>query len=80
MTQVSIAAASTSSGIAIAVVANVAASSSFHAPRRLAIDQAASGRKSANSSGSACGSSATSRANGETSSCADSEAARVPSA
>ena len=52
VTQVSIAAASTISGIAITVVTSVAASSSSQAPRRVAIDQAASGRKTANSSGS----------------------------
>ena len=40
----------------MATVTKVAASSWFHSPRRLAISQAASGRKSAVSSGSACGS------------------------
>ena len=39
-------AAATTIGIAIATVTNVAASSSFQAPRRLALVQAASGRKS----------------------------------
>ena len=55
MTHVSTTPASKSSGIAIAVVAIVAASNSSHAPRRLAIVHAASGRNTANSSGSACG-------------------------
>ena len=51
-------------GIAIAVVTNVAASSSSQASRRLASSQAASGRKSAVSSGTACGRSETSRSAG----------------
>ncbi len=55
-TQVSTAAAATRTGTAIATVTNVAASRSFHAPRREAMVHAASGRNSAVSSGRACGS------------------------
>ena len=47
---------------------------------RLAIDQAASGRKSANSSGSACGSSATSSTNGRDAELEAMPAALLPSA
>ena len=54
-TQASMAAATKMIGIAIATVTKVAASSSFQAFLRAAIVQAASGRKSANSSGTACG-------------------------
>ena len=58
-TKTSIVAARSSIGTAIATVTAVAASSWFHSPRRLAISQAASGRKSAVNSISACGSTLT---------------------
>ncbi len=62
----------------MAVVTAVAASSSFHASRRLASIQAASGRKSATSSRSAWGSSVSISVVRPTSSCAASVAAPLP--
>ena len=68
-------------GIAIATVTNVAASSSFQRLRRLAIVHAASGRKSANSSGQRVRQRAPSSSSaGEMSSCAESVEAALPSA
>src|SRR5215210_2639338 len=54
-TQTSTTEAATSTGTAMRVVIAVAARSWSHSPRRLAISQAASGRKRATSSGRACG-------------------------
>ena len=80
VTQTSTAAAATSTGTATATVTKVAASSSSQAPRRDASVQAASGRNSAVSSGSACGSRPSRSTSGEVPSCAETSAARCPSA
>ena len=81
VTQASTAAAARMIGIAIATVTNVAASSSFQPCGGSAIVHAASGRKSANSSGHRVRRRAPSSSSaGEMSSCADSVEAALPSA
>jgi hypothetical protein len=64
--------------MATATVTNVAASRSCQSPLRLAIIHAASGRKSATSSGTACGASASSRTPGVVPSWSATDAAPPP--